>query len=141
MKSRLSFIKKRGTLRCPIIKILHHKYFSRMTDHFKNLFSQMIVVRQNQVIDMGIFGTDALMFLLLFLKFIDEENLYVFKHTDSVSSKNVRYLKKFFRSFLPFFFRTFRWNKAGNGEESMFPLNLKPALLIYFQTKILFLFI
>ena len=72
-----------------------------MTDPFKNLFSQMIVVRQNKVIDMGIFGTDALMFLLLFLKFIDEENLilYVFKHTDSVSSKNVRYLKKFFQSF------------------------------------------
>ena len=74
-----------------------------MTDHFKSLFSQMIVVRQNQVIDMGIFGTDALMFLLLFLKFIDEENfyliLYVFKHTDSVSSKNVRYLKKNFNHF------------------------------------------
>ena len=105
---KVEFYSKRGRLRCPIIKILLHKYFSRMTDHFKSLFSQMIVVRQNQVIDMGIFGTDALMFFLLFLKFIDEENLYVFKHTDSVSSKKVRFFKKFFQSFLPFFFRTFR---------------------------------
>ena len=46
-----------------------------MIDHFKNLFSQMIVVRQNQIIEMGIFGTDALMSLLFFLKLIDEEIL------------------------------------------------------------------
>ena len=79
---KVDFHLKKRRLLCPVIKFCstktnnsETKYFSRMIDHFKNLFSQMIVVRQNQIIEMGIFGTDALMSLLFFLKLIDEEIL------------------------------------------------------------------
>ena len=69
-----------------------------MIDHFKNLFSQMIIVSQDQIVDMGIFGTDTLMSLLNFLKFINKVILYVFKHTNKMFGISKTFFNHFYRS-------------------------------------------